>query len=289
MNIVDLMQRTLIILLLAYPASTLAKSLDQPPVTLQLTYEGYVEGCWFCFLPIMYSTIVITLNGDGYTTETIGRTSVIVDLFKHADWYRRDFGAWSGGTAAPSNFEYSLTIDGTTRHVQLGYVGGSAVVQVRRPEDDGDHEPVVPSAGPPGAIDPDSILPMVMHQIATNGTCTGYLTTFDGRSVEELGLHPASTDTLRWTHGSLTADHLKRCDIDGRMTSGFDRHDMPTSKKPYVDSILIGSILKRPDLPPVPVQMTMTKPVLHKVELYLTTVTSLPGAIAAAKLRASGH
>jgi hypothetical protein len=159
------------------------------------------------------------------------------------------------------------------------YVDGNPVVHVLSPPVEQERTPI-PPAQTKHTIDTLSALALLIRQVGETGTCSGTVTTFDGRRLATQTAHAVGEEDLPKTGPSIFAGKALHCDLEGRQLGGFVRNeDEDSLRKPRHGSAWLAEVV--PGAPPVPVKVIFENKILGRVTLYLTAVTGGPGTAVA--------
>jgi hypothetical protein len=157
-------------------------------------------------------------------------------------------------------------------------VGGNPVVRVLSPPVEQERTPI-PVAETAHTIDTLSALALLIREVGQSGTCSGSVTTFDGRRLAQQTAHQSGDEVLPQTDRSIFAGKALRCDFEGRQLGGFVRNeDEDDLRKPRHGTAWLADMV--PGAPPVPVKVIFENKILGQVTLYLTAVTGGPANIA---------
>ncbi len=250
----------LLLLLPPVPAAA-----DAQPVVVELSYAGYARG----FHAVTMKS-VLTMTPSGYRITLAGHTAGVVGFLYHARWQTWAEGVWDGTGVNALHFDNEGVFGGQPRHVAVAFTNGDATVETLQPSDDGEHTPVPPSFEQ-HVIDSMSVTALVVHEVATQGHCSGHVKVFDGRQVEAVNLHADGPDDLPPTDRSSWRGPTLRCVLDTRVLAGFYRDESPDSPSMHSDTIWMGTVL--PGLPPLPVRMSTATRHIGRMMLYLTDAT----------------
>jgi hypothetical protein len=137
----------------------------------------------------------------------------------------------------------------------------------------------IPQADTLHTIDTLSALAMLIREVGQSGTCSGSVTTFDGRRLARQTARQTGEEVLAADSRSIFAGRALRCDFEGTQLGGFVRNqDEGTLRKPRHGTAWLANLL--PGAPPVPVKVIFENNILGQVTLYLTAVSGGPAAIA---------
>ena len=249
----------LALLFLALPFQAAAQS---APVVADLTYWGYKDG-----FHVLTAHSEILLSPSGYRITLTGHTTGLIGLFFRARWHALADGNWTDDGVQPLHFDNQGVFGGHPRRVALQFAGGDPVIRTLSPVDDGEHTPVPPYATR-DSIDTLSVTALLVHQVATLGTCQGEVRVFNGRSVEEMSIVRGGADYLAATSRSLYSGPTLRCDLHSHVIAGFFIGDDSPKSRHFDDSVWLATIFH--GVPALPVRTTATTHHLGHIVLYLT-------------------
>jgi len=263
------MKKYLIGLMLCLPLPALAAAIG----TLSAEYTGYSHG-----LTVLKLAGSLTLTPIGYAVHITYHTAGMIGMLVHTDNDTQAQGDFVGGAAAPRLFTGFGHLRGTARATRIEYVEGNPVIRELSPPIEQERSPI-PPAQTQHTIDTLSALALLMHQVGDSGTCSGTVTTFDGRRLSRQTAHQTGDEVLAPTDRSIFAGKALRCDFEGLQLGGFVRNeDEDDLRKPRYGTAWFANLVA--GAPPVPVKVIFENKVLGHVTLYLTAVTGGPAAVA---------
>jgi hypothetical protein len=241
--------------------------------TLSAEYTGYSHG-----LTVLKLGGSLSLTPSGYAVHITYHTAGMIGMVVHTDNDSEARGTFQGGTASPQLFTGTGHLRGTARATRIEYVNGNPVIRELSPPVEQERTPI-PPADTLHTIDTLSALALLIREVGQSGTCSGTVTTFDGRRLAQQSAHQVGEEVLAADNRSIFSGRAVRCDFEGRQLGGFVRNqDEGTLRKPRHGTAWLANLL--PGAPPVPVKVIFENNILGQVTLYLTAVTGGPAAIA---------
>jgi hypothetical protein len=197
----------------------------------------------------------------------------------HSDNDSQAVGTFKDGTALPQYFAGSGHLRGTARQTRIDYVDGNPVIRALAPPVEQERT-AIPVADTKHTIDTLSALALLIRQVGESGTCSGTVTTFDGRRLATQTARAVGEEDLPKAGPSIFSGKALHCDLEGRQLGGFvHTEDEDSLRKPRHGSAWLADII--PGAPPVPVKVIFENKILGQVTLYLTAVSGGPGTAVA--------
>jgi hypothetical protein len=227
-----------------------------------MAYTGTALG-----FSVLHVDADLLMDSADYRIDVNFRTVGLLALFVSADFHSTTWGVWRNGQAEPTRFWSSGQLRGNPREVLIDYRDGRPVVsRLTPPNKSDDRDPVSP-AERDATIDTLSALALLVHEVATTGTCEGEERVFDGRRLTEIDVHTAGeVEMPRGAAGTYAGETL-RCDFTGRELAGFKRDGSDWQHEPHNGEAWLGQAV--PDDPPIPVRLDFGTRWLSNVTMVL--------------------
>ena len=238
---------------------------QQPPVSVSLTYDGYIAG-----LNAMKLRAGMQLSPDGYDIGVNFRTAGLVGAVLSGNMLTRSTGSWVGSRAVPSSYKSAGVWRGVQREAQIDYPDGQPHIKVLTADDE-DHEPV-PPAMTKDTMDALSAVAFLVHTVTTTGKCDGDITTYDGRRVSEIKARTVGMETLPPESRSSYSGPAMRCDLQTHQTAGFPPDAGPDDMVHKINHSSVWLIPAKPGMAPVPARMSFEVRLFGHLTIYLTSM-----------------
>jgi hypothetical protein len=264
------MKRTLIGLALCLASPAAATDVG----TLKADYTGLSHG-----LTVLKLSGTLTLTPTGYAAHVTFHTAGLIGFMVHSDNDSQSAGTFKDGMAMPQYFAGSGHLRGTDRLTRIDYVDGNPTIRALSPPVEQERT-AIPLADTRHTIDTLSALALLIRQVGQTGTCSGTVTTFDGRRLATQTARAVGEEELPKTGPSIFAGKALHCDLEGRQLGGFvHTEDEDSLRKPRHGAAWLAEMV--PGAPPVPVKVMFDNKILGEVTLYLTAVSGGPAPPAA--------
>lgn len=242
--------------------------------TLTAEYTGLSHG-----LTVLKLAGSLTLTPTGYAAHVTFHTAGLIGFMVHSDNDSQAIGTFKDGTAQPQFFAGTGHLRGTARQTRIDYVDGNPVIHALSPPVEQERT-AIPAEQTKHTIDTLSALALLIRQVGQTGTCSGTVTTFDGRRLATQTARAVGEEDLPKTSISIFAGKALHCDLEGRQLGGFvHNEDEDSLRRPRHGTAWLAEMI--PGAPPVPVKVIFENKILGQVTLYLTSVTGGPGTAVA--------
>lgn len=260
--------RLVLILILLAPAGRAEQYLHPQPGTAmsanaRLDYSAYVAG-----LNIINLQVGLDLTPGRYTLALHHVTAGAFGLMFAGDIRSKAEGTWQGNAPMPRRFVSAGLWRGEDHRTEIEYLNGNPQIRSLVPAEVDARDPV-PEAMRRATVDSLSAVAMLIHSVATSGSCDGQVTTFDGRRVVTSTARTVGPESLPVESRSSFSGSTLRCDFDGLEIAGFPRDVDPVVARRIQHAVVwFAPVL--PNQPPLPVLMQFETRFLGHVTLYLT-------------------
>jgi hypothetical protein len=260
------MIRSLITLALLIPCTAQAQAVADTTVN----YGMYVLG-----VRMALGEVHLAYDPSGYRIDLRMRTTGAAKMFYDGFQDSAVSGTWQSGGPLPAVLNSTGTWNGDPHKLVISFATGAPVVTTLIPPDRKKREPIPPEKLR-DAIDIPSAIVALLRQVATAGSCERSSRTFDGRRLSQVSAHDAGDEVLKPDERSSFSGPTKRCRLDIRQISGFEKGDDPVdATRTRHATVWLARVT--PDGPMVPVRIDMEARYVGEAQLFLSRAEKPPG------------
>jgi hypothetical protein len=227
------------------------------------TYAMYVLG-----MKMAVGEVHLAYDPGGYHIDVRVRTTGAAKVFVDGHQDSEVAGSWHETAPQPAVLNSSGTWNGDQHKLVINFASGAPVVTTLIPPDKKKREPIPPEKLRQ-AIDIPSAIAALVRQVATAGSCERSSRTFDGRRLSEVTAHDDGQEMLAPNDLSSFSGPTKRCKLDIRQISGFEKDDDPVDARRIRHATAWLARLT-PGGPMLPVRIDMEARYVGQAQLYLT-------------------
>lgn len=213
----------------------------------QLSYRLLVLG-----IPVADASLNIELTPVSYRVALAFHTTGVVGFVDPSRLQQTVSGSLEDDRPAPQYYTSVGYLHGQDRVVEMTWHDGTPVVTSITPANSTEREDVPPTLLP-GAVDPESLIALLLRVVEQTGRCEGSGRGYDGRDLQAFQSWTTGTETIKAAEGSSYSGPALRCEFLSRTLAGFRfGSGGEQDRRPRRGTVWLAQVL--PGMPRLPVR-----------------------------------
>lgn len=236
---------------------------------VELTYSIYAAG-----LKVVHLVVEASIAPTGYGMSIGFTTTGLYGALFSGSVTTNVQGRWEGRAASPILTTSQGHWRGQPRDSRIEYHADIPTIVRLVPPLEPERIPV-PASEQAHTIDTLSAIALLVHRVATENTCDGAATIYDGRRLSSITAKTVGQDTVPESSRSDFHGPALRCDFSGRLLGGYMRDDDPARvSRPKRGSAWLAPL--QPGGAPLPVRLSFETTWFGDATMYLESYKFRP-------------